>query len=133
MTDIINNLPSLINQDPFLLFFGAFLLVLGLSCFFARDAWEEFAALFADNDSLSLIFGILLLPVALSIIAFYNNWDSLASTVLMVVGWIALVKSLSLLMRPQIIQGFIQKEFVRKWLWLDGLSGVALGAAMLFL
>lgn len=122
-----------INTDPFLLFFGGFYLVLGFSCFFARDAWEEFAALFVDNDALSLVFGILILPIALSVIAFYNNWESLASIILMVVGWLAFFKSVVLLMRPSLIQNFVKKEFVRKWLWLDGLSGIALGVAMLVL
>ena len=122
-----------INTDPFLLFFGSFYLVLGLSCFFARKPWEDFIALFVDNDALSLVMGILILPISLSIIAFYNNWDSLASTILMAIGWLALVKAMILLMRPSLIQGFLKKEFVRKWVWLDGISGILLGAAMLVL
>lgn len=122
-----------VNTDPFLLFFGGFYLVLGLSCFLARQAWQDFMALFVNNDALSLVMGILILPISLSIITFYNNWETLASTVLMVIGWLALVKALVLLMRPGLIQGFVKKEFVRKWLWLDGISGILLGAAMLFL
>ena len=122
-----------INTDPFLLFFGSFYLVLGLSCFFARKPWEEFTALFIDNDALSLVAGILILPVSLAIIAFYNNWETLASTVLMVIGYLAFLKALVLLMRPNLIQAFVQKEFVQKWIWLDGVSGVALGLALLLL
>ncbi|HOO81134.1 MAG TPA: hypothetical protein PK513_01375 [Alphaproteobacteria bacterium] len=119
--------------DPFLLFFGGFYLVLGFSCFFARKPWEEFTALFIDNDALSLVAGILILPISLSIIAFYNNWETLASTILMVIGYLAFLKSLVLLMRPSLIQAFVQKEFVRKWIWLDGISGVVLGLALLLL
>lgn len=124
---------DLINTDPFLLFFGGFFLVLGFSCFFAKKAWEEFISLFVNNDALSLIMGILTLPISLAIIAFYNNWDGLASTILMVIGWIALIKAITLLVRPSVMQGIVQKEFVHKWLWLDGLSGIVLGAAMLLL
>jgi len=133
MTQFVDSISGLINHDPFLLFFGGFYLVLGLSCFFARQAWQDFAALFVDNDALSLIMGILILPISLSVIAFYNNWETVASTVLMVVGWLAFLKALVLLMRPGLIQGFVRKDFVRKWLWLDGVSGILLGAAMLFL
>ena len=122
-----------INDDPFLLFFGSFYLVLGLSCFFARKPWEDFMALFVDNDALSLVMGILILPISLSIIAFYNNWETLASTILMVIGWLAFAKAVVLLMRPGLIQSFVKKDFVRKWLWLDGISGILLGAAMLVL
>ena len=122
-----------LNTDPFLLFFGSFYLVLGFSCFFARKPWEEFLALFVDNDALSLVLGILILPISLSIIAFYNNWETLASTILMVIGYFAFLKALALLMRPSLIQGLVKKEFVRKWLWLDGISGILLGVALLVL
>lgn len=122
-----------INTDPFLLFFGAFYLVLGLSCFFAKKAWEEFLALFIDNDALSLVMGILVLPIALFIIVFYDNWNGIGPTILMVIGYLAFLKAAILLVKPSIIQAFVQKEFVRKWLWLDGLSGIALGIALLVL
>jgi hypothetical protein len=122
-----------INTDPFLLFFGSFYLILGVSCFFARKPWEEFIALFVDNDALSLVMGIVILPIALFIIVFYDNWETLSSIVLMALGYIAFFKALVLLMRPRIIQAYVRKEFVRKWLWLDGVSGIVLGAAILFL
>ncbi|MFK7839138.1 MAG: hypothetical protein AB8B83_02310 [Bdellovibrionales bacterium] len=133
LTSVLNEFGHTLNDDPFLLFFGGFYLVLGLSCFFARQAWQEFAELFVDNDALSLVLGIIILPISLSIIAFYWNWSSIGSTILMVSGMFAFVKSVALLMRPSLIQGFVKKEFVRKWLWLDGLSGITLGIAMLVL
>lgn len=134
MSELVNTVTNAINtNDPFLLFFGGFYLVLGFSCFFARQAWQDFAALFVDNDALSLVMGILILPISLSIIAFYNNWETIAATVLMVSGWFAFGKAVILLMRPSVIQGFVKKEFVRKWLWLDGVSGIAIGTVMLVL
>ena len=133
MTELINTISSHINQDPFLLFFAGIYMTLGFSCFFARRAWEEFLALFVDNDALSLVMGILILPISLSIIAFYNNWETLGSTILMVAGWLAFLKAVTLLMRPSLIQNFVKKEFVQKWIWLDGVSGIALGAALLLL
>ena len=122
-----------INTDPFLLFFGSFYIVLGLSCFFAKEHWEDFIKLFVENDTLSLVMGIFVLPISLFIIVFYDNWGSLASIVLMVIGYIGFLKALVLLLRPKLIQKMLSKRFVQKWLWLDGLSGIALGAAMLIL
>lgn len=126
-------LGTTVNTDPFLVFFGAFYLVLGLSCFFTKRVWEDFIELFVDNDVLSLTMGIMILPIALFIIVFYNNWESLASIVLMVIGYLALLKALVLLMWPNVIQGLLRKEFVKKWLWLDGISGIILGMALLVL
>jgi hypothetical protein len=123
----------IINQDPFLLFFGTFYLVLGLSIFMAQQQWREFIKLFIDNASLPLVFGVLSLPISLFVVVFYNNWGSLGSIILMVLGYIGLIKSLILLLRPTWIQGYLHREFVHKWLWLDGASGVVLGLAMLFL
>jgi len=124
---------DLINKDPFLLFFGTFYIVLGCSIFLAQKPWKEFMALFIQHDSLSLVLGILTLPISLFVIVFYNNWVDLASTILMVTGYIGLAKALILLLRPNWVQQFLQVDFVRKWLWLDAVSGIALGLAMLVL
>ena len=127
------NMAELINTDPFLIFFGSFYLVLGLSLFFAAKHWHEFIQLFIEHDSLSLVLGVLSLPIALFVIVFYNNWDSLGSIILMVLGYVGLIKSLMLLLRPGLIQGFLNKGMIQKYLWLDGVSGIVLGAAMLLL
>ncbi|GJL84639.1 MAG: hypothetical protein DHS20C02_04140 [Micavibrio sp.] len=124
---------DIINTDPFLLFFGGFYIVLGLSCLFTRKPWEEFMDLFIEHDSLSLVMGILVLPISLAIIVFYNSWDGLAPIILMVIGYLAFLKALAMLMKPSLMQGLLKKEFVRKWMWLDGFSGIALGLALLVL
>lgn len=132
ITLYIDPIVQYINVDePFLLFFGSFFFVLGMSCFFARETWQEFASLFVNNDALSLVMGIMILPISLSILTFFWSWDTLGAQVLMGIGIITLIKSILLLTRPSILQGFVQKEFVRKWLWLDGLSGIVLGSVML--
>ena len=122
-----------VNTDPFLLFFGSFYMVLGLSCFFAKEHWEEFIKLFVDNDTLSLVMGIFVLPISLFIIVFYDNWESLASIILMVIGYMGFLKALFLLLRPKAFQKLLSKRFVQKWLWLDGISGILIGGAMLLL
>jgi len=124
---------DLINNDPFLLFFGSFYLVIGLSVFLANKHWKEFISLFVKHDSLSLVLGILTLPISLFIIAFYNNWDTLASTVLMLLGYVGLLKALILLLRPGWVQKFLERDFAQRNMWLDGVSGIILGGAMLLL
>lgn len=120
-----------INTDPFLVFFGSFYIVLGLSCFLAKKTWEDFISLLIDNETLSLVLGILVLPISLFIIVFYNNWDGLAPIVLMVIGYIGFIKALILLLWPKLVQSFLSKNFVRQWMWLDGISGIILGTLML--
>lgn len=126
-------LADYINKDPFLLFFGCFFVVLGMSAFLAPKSWDDFIDLFIENDALSLIMGILTLPIGLFIMFFYNDWSSLGSIILMVIGYMGFVKSLALLLRPGLIQSMLKKDFVRQWLWLDGISGVVIGAALMVL
>jgi hypothetical protein len=133
MTDFIATASTFINTDPFLLFFGSFYLVLGLSILLAKPQWRDFMDLFIKNESLSLVLGFLSLPTSLFIIVFYNDWSSLASTVLMVLGYVGLIKALVLLLRPGWVQAWVSKDFVHKMLWLDGVSGIILGLAMLVL
>ncbi len=124
---------DLINTDPFLLFFGTFYIVLGCSIFLAVKPWKEFMHLFIEHDALSLVLGVLCLPISLFVIVFYNDWEGLGSVILMVTGYIGLLKALLLLLRPNWMQSFMRIEFVQKWLWLDALSGIVLGTAMLVL
>lgn len=133
MNEIIEPIAQHLNEDPFLQFFGCFYIVIGLSAWLAPKSWEDFIDLFIENDTLSLIMGILVLPISLFIIFFYDNWDTLGSVILMMIGYLGLLKAIVLLMRPGIVQSVLKKDFVRKWLWLDGLSGVALGFALLVL
>ena len=124
---------DMINTDPFLLFFGSFYIVLGLSVFLATKSWEDFMDIFIENKAVSLVLGILTLPIALFVMVFYDTWDTIGSIILMAIGYLMFIKALILLLRPSLFQNMLSKEFVRKWLWLDGLSGIALGAAMLIL
>ena len=133
MEDVATKLASFINTDPFLLFFGTFYLVLGLSILMAKAQWLDFITIFTKNESLPLVFGILSLPISLFVVVFYNNWSDLAPIILMVLGYIGLAKALILLIRPGWIQQWVAQGFVHKWLWLDGASGIILGAAMLLL
>lgn len=133
MNEFVNIVSDHVASDPFLQFFGCFFIVLGASAWLSPKSWEDFIDLFIENDALSLIMGILTLPIALFIIFFYNDWSTLGSTVLMVIGYISLLKALALLVRPAIFQTVLKKDFVRKWLWLDGISGVLLGLALLLL
>lgn len=131
--NLLIEMKSYVNDDPFLLFFGCFYIVLGLSAFLAPKSWEEFIDLFVENAAICLILGILVLPVSLFIVFFYNNWETLGSIILMVIGYLALLKSVVLLLSPKLMQKFLNMDFVRKWLWLDGLSGIALGVALIVL
>lgn len=129
----MNEFIALNTGDHFLLFFGSFYIILGFSAFFAQKSWEDFTELFIENDALSLVMGILILPLSLFIMVIYNDWSSLASTILMVTGYIMFAKAAAMLLRPRLIQDLLKKQFVRKWIWLDGLSGIVLGLSMLTL
>lgn len=133
MDEFASIVASYVSDDPFLQFFGCFFIVLGASAWLSPKSWDDFIDLFIENDALSLIMGILTLPISLFIIFFYNNWETLGSTVLMVIGYIGLLKALALLVRPGLLQAVLKQDFVRKWLWLDGISGVVLGVALLVL
>jgi hypothetical protein len=124
---------DLINTDPFLVFFGSFYLVMGLSVFFARDAWKEFMVLFTQNDAVNLIMGIITLPISLFVVVFYNDWDGTASALLMVLGYLGLAKSFLLLLKPRMAQDLMKRFQNVKPFWLPGGIAILVGAALLVL
>jgi hypothetical protein len=133
MMDQATDFMSIVNKDPFLLFFGTFYLILGASILTSTKHWQEFIALFIKHEALPLVFGVLSLPISLFVVVFYNDWAGMGSTILMILGYLGLLKALLLLMRPAWVQSWVSRDFVNKWLWLDGLSGIVLGLAMLLL
>lgn len=124
---------ELVNTDPFLLFFGSFFVILGFSVFFAKQAWEDFLDIFSKYSAVPLIIGFMALPVSLFIIFFFNNWETLASTVLMAIGYLVFVKSVVFMVFPEFVQGLVKKEALIKPFWLRGVIAVALGASLLIL
>jgi|GEM_PF-1542253 len=133
MSELLNINLSFINNDQFLLFFGSFYVIIGLSLFLAGGTWREFIDLFIKHDAISFIFGVFTLPIGLFIVVFYDNWDGLASTILMIMGYISILKALLMFLYPSLLQKFLNKGYIHKYLWLDGLSGLILGVAMLVL
>ncbi|MCK5284020.1 MAG: hypothetical protein KAJ86_00385, partial [Alphaproteobacteria bacterium] len=109
LSEALNNI-GFVNSEPFLLFFGSFYIVLGLSAFLSPKSWEDFIDLFIENDALSLMIGILVLPISLSIIFFFNDWDTLSSTIVMVIGYLLFLKALALLLCPSLLQFILKKN-----------------------
>lgn len=123
----------MVNIDPFLVFFGSFYIVLGLSLFCTPKAWRDFIKLFQENDAVSLILGIIMLPISLFIIVFYNDWEGTASKILMLIGYLGLFKSLFLLMWPAQMQRIAKNEKLLGPLWLYGILAIGIGGALIVL
>jgi hypothetical protein len=122
-----------VNTDPFLVFFGSFYLVMGLSVFFARKPWEEFMGLFAQNDAVSLIMGIITLPISLFIVVFYNDWVGAGSKILMVIGYLGILKALLFLLNPAKAQALLEKCRTFVPFWAHGLLAMLIGVALITL
>lgn len=123
-----------VNNDPFLLFFGGFFLVMGVSIFFSKEAWEEYLDMLSKSKALLLIGGVINLPIGLFIVTFYNNWNGLAETVLMAVGILALVKSVILLTKPDYMQKLLATDKLTiKPFWMNGVAASVVGAILLVL
>lgn len=121
-----------VNTDPFLLFFGSFFVILGFSVFFAKKAWEDFLDIFSKYSAVPLIIGFMALPISLFIIFFYSDWSTMASTILMAIGYLVFVKSVVFMVFPAFVQGLVDKDAIIKPFWLRGVIAIVLGTALLF-
>ncbi len=123
-----------INTDPFLLFFGCFFLVMGISIFSSARAWQEYLTLLSKSKALLLVGGVMNLPIGLFIVTFYNNWNGLAETVLMAIGIMALIKAIVLLTKPDFMQKLlVHDKLTIKPFWVNGAISVVVGLILLLL
>lgn len=122
------------NSDPFLIFFGLFYIIIGLSNLIIPKAWDDFIAVFGKNETtISVATGLLMLPLGLFIVVFYNNWTGFASALLMVIGYIILIKACMLLSVPGLVQKMAEKKIMVPPVWLRGVFALAIGLALLLL
>lgn len=123
-----------LNTDPFLLLFGCLYLVIGLSILLAQQAWKDFTNLYVTSGPLCLITGIIMLPLALYVVVFYNKWTGIAEDFLMVLGYWALFEAMVLLLKPAWVHKIVASgKFVLDPFWLHGLIAIAMGLALLLL
>ena len=97
---------------------------------FYKKLFEDFT----ENPSVLYLGGITALVVGYLILAFHNTWTMHVSVIITIVGWIALIKGLVILIRPNIIialaKAMVQKESTLK---IEAIAVIILGLAFAFL
>lgn len=125
---------NFLNTDPFLVLFGCMYLIVGASIFLKPVAWKEFCNLYIRSEPICLITGVVMLPLALYVVVFYNNWNGISSILLMGLAYWALIEAIVLLLRPSLIQNLLAEDkFILKPFWLHGVVSIVIGAALLVL
>ena len=97
---------------------------------FYKKLFEDFT----ENASVLYLGGITALVVGYLILAFHNTWTKDVSVIITIVGWIALIKGLVILIRPNIMialaKAMAQKESTLK---IEAIAVIILGLIFAFL
>lgn len=87
-----------------------------------------------DSPAIIYVSGFMTLAVGYLLIAFYSTWGVNLRLILTIIGWIALFKGLTAMIRPQLLikvsRGFIRSG---KTVTGAGIFTTALGIAMMYL
>ena len=82
-------------------FFSLVYLSIGLGMIFNRETYKQMIGGFIENGCMLYLGGIMALVVGFLLVTFHNTWLSRASTIITVLGWLALIKGIVILVLPK--------------------------------
>ena len=93
--------------------FGFLLLMLGLSIAIQNRYWVQTVKhIYSLNEksliTFSMLSSYLFLPLGLGIVIVHNKWEWSPSTIITVLGWIIVIKCLSVLLYPKITKTYLK-------------------------
>ncbi|MDP7142452.1 MAG: hypothetical protein QF692_04725 [Alphaproteobacteria bacterium] len=124
---------EMMNDNPFLVIVGMVYIMVGVSYFSVPKIWEEFVDLFAHNNIIILVYGMIVFTFGVTILTLQYSWDGIAEGLLTIIGLIGVLEGTAMLVRPRMLQALVITVFYRKLLSLSGAFAIAVGLALLFL
>ncbi|MGA2232180.1 MAG: hypothetical protein ABSH22_14885 [Tepidisphaeraceae bacterium] len=108
---------------------GLFLVVVGLSVLVQGRVMVETADGIMHNRPLLYVLGLVTLACGLAIVLLHNRWtDGLLPVVITILGWLTLIKGLTLLLLPpQALVGLFDSMQVGNLLYVYGAIDLAVG------
>lgn len=114
---------------------GLYCIVIALSMMTRKQATVETVNALLQNPSMMLIVGIITLATGLAIVLAHNIWSgSTLAVVVTLVGWITLLKSLSLLFLPPEMETglFLRHLHYQQLFYLYGAISLVLGVYLTY-
>ena len=82
-------------------FFSLVYLSIGVGMIFNLDIYKKMFAEFIENGCILYLGGIMALVVGFLLVTFHNTWLRSPSTIITVLGWLALIKGIVILVLPK--------------------------------
>ena len=82
-----------------------------LGAFFSADYYRKIADDFFNNAGLIYVSGFMTAVIGLLIVIYHNRWTKSWTVLITILGWLALVKGISLIAFPQFIHSLSERMF----------------------
>ena len=82
-----------------------------LGAFFSADYYRKIADDFFSNAGLIYVSGFMTAVIGLLIVIYHNRWTKSWTVLITILGWLALVKGISLIAFPQFIHSLSERMF----------------------
>ena len=82
-----------------------------VGAFFGADRYRKIADDLFSNAGLTYLAGFITVVIGLLIVAYHNRWTKNWTVLITILGWLALVKGISLIAFPQFIQSLSERMF----------------------
>jgi hypothetical protein len=82
-----------------------------VGAFFGADHYRKIADDLFSNAGLTYLAGFITVIIGLLIVTFHNRWTKNWTVLITILGWLALVKGISLIAFPQFVRGLSERMF----------------------
>lgn len=81
---------------------GIVYFVVGIGILINRDYYLRVFEGFIENPAIMYMGGFMSLVVGFLLVTFHNTWEASWSVIITIIGWLALIKGLTLFLTPQL-------------------------------
>ena len=114
--------------------FSLFYIVVGIGILINPGFYKKLFEDFVENAAVLYLGGAMALTVGYLILAFHNTWTKDLSVIITIFGWLALIKGIVILIRPQLMialsKAILKNESILK---IEAIVIIILGLAFSFL
>ncbi len=82
-----------------------------VAAFFGPDHYRKIADDLFSNAGLTYLAGFITVIIGLLIVTYHNRWTKNWTVLITILGWLALVKGISLIAFPQFVEGLSERMF----------------------
>lgn len=99
------------------IFYGVWILIIGLSLFTAHNQWKKLIASWLDHPEQYFVLAFVFMPIGIFTILLHNVWTGLG-IIVSLLGWLVTIKAVMIFCFPSLLYKFVNTSLLKRKLFI---------------